>query len=459
MRTEQEKYDEMWTHPEYRNTAPGEMAVDHFISLAKPKFTDSLTDFGCGTGRAALRLSNYCHVKMLDFSSYSLDFDVRKQLDPDGRFTFRRCDLTKPIIQDKSEFTKYGFCCDLMEHIPPEDVKQTLINILYAARHVYFQISCQPDNMGKLIGEQLHLTVQPYEWWLALFTELKCNIHYSAGNENVCTFYVTRWADGKGIKGVATVNTDDEQIRKNVLVNMKLGLPEAKPYEQQDTELIILAGGPSLKDFIDEIKLNKRMGVPVVTVNGAYNWALENGIKPDVQIILDAREFNERFTQPITPSCQYLISSQCDPKVVAAIPTDQITLWHSGDSIIASVMEELNTPHDVFPVFGGMTVMLRALPLLLMLGYHRFCIYGFDSCIMGDEHHGYEQKENDYNVTLDVTCGGRVFKCQGWHVVQAHEFLELQPMIADFCEMDIKGDGLIAHIIKTGASFSHNLED
>jgi hypothetical protein len=270
-------------------------------------------------------------------------------------------------------------------------------------------------------------------------------------NDTDCLFYVSAWATGKDVKGVSGVNTEDDTIRSNVLANLKLGLKEVKPYEQNDNELILLCGGPSLNDYADEIKLNKRLRVPIVTMNGAYNWALEHGIKPDVQIILDARAFNKRFIEPIVPSCTYLISSQCDPELVSAIPESQIYLWHSGADVVRSCVEELGITKDVYPVYGGMTVPLRAIPLLLMLGFHRFVVYGFDSCIKNNHHHAYSQPENDFNTVIDVTCGDETFKCHGWHLTQAYEFIELQQMIGDLCEMDVKGDGLIAHIINTGA--------
>lgn len=452
MMTETEKYQKVWKHDQYREVAPGEYAVDLFVRLAKPKSTDTITDYGCGTGRASLRLSLFSKVRMLDFTSNSLDLNVIDYLSND--LTFEQWDLTQPI---NVGFSRLGFCTDVMEHIPTDDVMTVLKNIVTSSRHVFFQISCVPDQLGALIGETLHLTVKPYSWWLDRFNELNCTLHFSEDRETDCLFYVTAWATGKDVKNIATVNTDDEQIRANILTNIKLNLPEVKPYEQQDKELIILAGGPSLNEYINEIKFNKRMGIPVVTMNGAYNWALDHGIKPDVQIILDAREFNKRFVDPIVPTCKYLIASQCHPALTKAIPKDQIVLWHSGAEAVRSCVEELGITRDIYPTYGGMTVMLRGLPLLIMLGYSKFVIYGFDSCLMTDDHHAYSQPENDYNNVLDVTCGDRVFQCHGWHLTQAFEFQELQQMIGDLCEMDVKGDGLIAHIIRTGSQLSQTM--
>lgn len=62
---------------------------------------------------------------------------------------------------------EYGYCCDVMEHIPLERVAAVLDGIarrtLAAA---YFRIATRPDVMGKrLIGEPLHLTIRDGAWW------------------------------------------------------------------------------------------------------------------------------------------------------------------------------------------------------------------------------------------------------------------------------------------------------
>lgn len=343
-------------------------------------------------------------------------------------------------------------CTDVMEHIPPEDVETVLRNIVTSCRHCFFQISCVPDHMGELIGEQLHLTVQPYAWWLEQFQKIGCLVHWSQDFGEACAFYVTAWVTGQVAKDRCSVNTEDKVLIEQIKQNLTLGLAEIVPQPEQPGELIILAGGPSLNDFEAEIRLNKRLGVPIVTVNGAYNWALERGINPDAQIVLDAREFNKRFVAPVIPTCKYLIASQCHPELVKALPKGQTFLWHSGQDNVQEAMKEVHAEeeHIWYPVFGGMTVMLRALPLLIMMGYKKFVIYGFDSCIMHDSHHGYAQPENDYAETVEVTCGGRVFKCHGWHLTQAQEWVEIQAMIGDLCEVEVKGDGLISHIVRTG---------
>ena len=58
-----------------------------------------------------------------------------------------------------------------------------------------------------------------------------------------------------------------------------------------------------------------------------------------------------------------------------------------------------------FPVPGGSTVVLRALPLMRMLGLSQFHLFGFDSCVLPEAHHAYPQPENDNPETSPIHCG------------------------------------------------------
>ena len=245
-------------------------------------------------------------------------------------------------------------------------------------------------------------------------------------------------------------------IRKNIIANLALDLPEATPHQQNDLEIMLLAGGPSLDEFEDEIIRKRSEGMLLVTTNGSYNWCLERGLKPSAQIVVDAREFNKRFVIPHSAGCRYLLASQCHPETVRAAPLEQVVLWHAGSAsaVKESVeyFDKLNRrARQYFPIMGGSTVMLRAIPLMVMLGYRKFHIYGFDSCVMEGRHHAYVQEENDRKFLMDVTVGNRTFKCHAWMLVQAQQFIDMQKMIAPVVEMAVYGDGLIANIIQTGA--------
>ena len=66
----------------------------------------------------------------------------------------------------------WSFCCDVLEHIPPEKVDAVLQTILRSTdRGGLLTIAHYPDSMGSRIGETLHLTVKPWAWWAERLTD------------------------------------------------------------------------------------------------------------------------------------------------------------------------------------------------------------------------------------------------------------------------------------------------
>ena len=450
---ERDKYRKMWEHPEYRGVAPGEHAAMTFLTQARLPADADVIDFGAGTGRGAMMIAllGGAKVQMLDFAENCLDPEVRQctETQPE-RLKFAVTDLTRPIPFHAA----YGYCTDVMEHIPPEDVLAVLKHILASAEHVFFQISCVDDVMGALIGEPLHLTVKPAAWWLQQLTGLGAVVHWQQSNEEACHIYCSAWGKADEIISRGRINVGetvaDAQVRENVLA----GWAHATPHDKQEREVIVLAGGPSMKGELREIFALRAAGAALITVNGAYDWALQNGLEPSAQIVLDAREFNARFTRTPHPTCKYLIASQVHPKTLEGLPRERTLLWHSGISDANEALIREQTGH-YFPVPGGSTVVLRAIPLLRMLGFARMHMFGFDSCVSGADHHAYSQPENNDEVTMPMTCGGRSFLCTPWMISQAAEFRDLVAFLGNEVELAVYGDGLIAHMIKHGASFAH----
>jgi hypothetical protein len=467
-KTEVEKYAAMWERPEYRQVAPGEHVAQVFLGIARPKPGATVIDFGTGTGRGALGLALFggLKVEMLDFTANCLDPDIKNALTTQAHMLkFTQHDLTDPC----PVVAEYGFCTDVLEHIPTADVDRVLRNMLKAAQHLFLQISCEPDHLGALIGETLHLTVQPFAWWLQKLQALDCLVHFSHDAGTHCLFYVTAWAAGKDIVAAGTLNVEEATILANVRANIAGGWMQAEPHMPNDVDVMILAGGPSLADYVDTIKQLRQEGVKLITLNGTYNWALDQGMKPSAQVVVDARPFNARFTKPVIDDCKYLIASQVDPSVLEGLPKDRTYLWHTGAEYIR---DDLMATFPVwYTVPGGSTVMLRAIPLLRMLGFKRFHLFGFDSCLRdqadiysqvdGREkntaaHHAYAQPENDDALVVNVTAGGRIFQCHPWMACQAQEFMDLVKYLGDEIELEVYGDGLINHILRSGAEISED---
>lgn len=452
---EKSKYEKMWAHDAYRNFSPGEQSAQIFLNVVKPAKGERILDLGCGTGRGSLMLALFGQAKMtmIDFARNCLDEDVRNALVTQPHaLEFIEADLRKPL----PVVAKYGYCTDVLEHIPPADVDAVIVNCLRAAQHVFFQISTVPDHFGQTIGEHLHLSVHDFAWWKAKLQEFDAIIHWAEEAAGVCAFYVSSWKTGTELVSYGVLNTENEELKRNVISSTKRGLRILFPHTQNEEKVLLLGGGPSLAENLEEIRAKRAQGYKLVTTNGAYNWAVKNGLEVSCQILVDAREFNKRFVSPLQPKCQYMLASQCAPEVFDAVPAEQTWLWHSAlDEEQCEMLQDyhLDRGEPFFPIIGGSTVMLRAIPLLMTLGFHHLEIYGFDSCLVGHDHHAYPQAENETTSIIQVACGDRIFDCQPWMASQAQEFMDLINALSDTnLELIVHGDGLIAHIIQTAAS-------
>lgn len=176
--TERDKYRTLWQFEGYRDIAPGEFAAPFAAALMEPP--GPVIDFGCGTGRGALALGAAGYeVICLDFADNCRDNEAL-------HLPFVEWDLARPIPLR----APFGFCTDVMEHIPPDHVEAVIGNIMTAADRVFFQISTVEDLFGGTIGQTLHLTVRPYEWWESLFTRLGYDILVREPGPGCCAFYI-----------------------------------------------------------------------------------------------------------------------------------------------------------------------------------------------------------------------------------------------------------------------------
>lgn len=153
---EREKYLAVWEREEYRRVSPGLMETERAWIVCEMQAGQTITDFGSGPCRATKWFQDRgLNVLAIDFAPNAKETDV----------PFIEANLWE--LPDDVPVHDFGFCCDVMEHIPVEKVPMTLRNIAEKARcGVYFRIATRPDRMGpRLIQKPLHMTVRPGSWW------------------------------------------------------------------------------------------------------------------------------------------------------------------------------------------------------------------------------------------------------------------------------------------------------
>lgn len=123
--------------------------------LVRKTGAKTILDYGCGRGDAwgaGGNLHRDIGVKRKDVTLYDPAFKGNSRVLPEGR--------------------KFDgvLCSDVLEHVPREDV-DALIDRLFrhAKLFVWASVCCRPAKKCFPDGTNLHVTIEPYEWWLKKF--------------------------------------------------------------------------------------------------------------------------------------------------------------------------------------------------------------------------------------------------------------------------------------------------
>lgn len=450
-----ETYRRVWSHPAYRNYAPGERNIDGMIAELGPRVGASFIDFGCGTGRPAQELAKRGYrVLAVDFADNCLDNMVD--------VPFLVADLTKlPGLS-----AQFGYCTDVMEHVEVWRTDDVLSGIARCVRGaVYFAISTVKDAFGPALeGKQLHLTIAKASWWRERMLKYWPIVDIVAESEIECHLVARKYPKGfientEGLVNTAC-NTPVDVILDHVKTNAhRSDVKWLCECEAHDRHAVLVGGGPSLKNHLAEIK--RRQDDPnskqdIVALNGAARFLLDNGITPDYLLMVDPREHNVEFLKGC-PARSFLIAAQCHPLVfeyLALAGKDVMTFLMYLPEIDARKNELLPKGTRCTPVVGPTSAGLTAMSVMVAAGYRAMHLYGYDSSDEEGAAHAYAQ---DLSIAetkrLAVNRLGKTYSCSYAMYEQATIFPEFARMIADFgATITVHGTGLLPDIAREMAA-------
>jgi hypothetical protein len=254
---------------------------------------------------------------------------------------------------------------------------------------------------------------------------------------------------------------DSSPTAEHIKSSLARGLPEFQPAICfNDGTFVVVGSGPSVTSFLKDIKEERRNGRAICAVKGSHDWLIENGVEPDLFVSCEPRVRPFKVTSERTI---YLLASRCPPEQFDQLKDRQVVLWHSSASKPDTVtpegkmeldwnelglLEECNEWKGHFGVGGGSTSGLRAILIGFFLGFRKFLLYGFDSCLADDKDtKRFTGETVGTAMKMDVICGGRRFWCNGALAQQATEFQKIYEGMPNIT-IEAKGDGLIAEILK-----------
>ncbi len=177
---ERAKYEAMWAIPAYREHSPGEQLVVTAVEWMEMQ-EGSLIDFGIGSGKAANAFQSLGFgVSGVDIAQNCLNEGINIPV-------VQACLWQLPDLK-----ADYGYCTDVMEHIPPQYIDDVLHGIMRCVPQAFFNICLVDDQLGSMIGERLHLSIYPMRWWAKKFDKLGYRVVRSQQNDYDALFHVAR---------------------------------------------------------------------------------------------------------------------------------------------------------------------------------------------------------------------------------------------------------------------------
>lgn len=241
---------------------------------------------------------------------------------------------------------------------------------------------------------------------------------------------------------------DFPTIREHVKYCAGLGLKFFVPTPgRHGLEAVLVGSGPSVKNEIKNLEKKNRERFPngrflFFGIKGGHDFLVENGIEPHFGVAVDPLEkiHKENFLKKAT-ECKYFIASQCHPTLFDSLIAkgEEVVIWHLlTDNLMKWANEEGSPIYQHYMIPGGSTSGLRAIVLAYSMGFRKFHLFGYDSCLSpakpndkvptlrkvgGEICEGKDEKGRD--KAIEVFVGGKKFMADRAMASQATEFQDL----------------------------------
>ena len=175
------------------------------------------------------------------------------------------------------------------------------------------------------------------------------------------------------LDSVCVVGQDDRA--RNMATSLGRGYPVCTPMEAHDRPLAVVGSGPSVRDYLEEIRAVKE----VWAINGAYDYMVDVGIVPTGFFALDPLPGLVDYVRNPRHETTYYLASTVDSSVLDALDGFRIRLWHTN-------AEDMTYPSGAWSMRGGTTAITRAPYLGYCLGHRDITLYGADSSFEGNRY-------------------------------------------------------------------------
>jgi len=222
--------------------------------------------------------------------------------------------------------------------------------------------------------------------------------------------------------------TSREQILEQVAANaLRHDVPNAQPREYTNRTMVYIGGGPSIRQFLPEIKGRcESEQYDVYTSNMTCGWLLSQGVRPNIHIIVDPKQRKVHDLDYLDEHepVELLLGMQCHPDLfdrakekgakVRKFLATSVT-GEDGKSDREAALAAC-TPED--PTFlgigGGSMCGTRMIYLAAAMGYRTIEFYGVDGSIEKREDnvvncYAYNKPRGEHVLETELASGRKFF--------------------------------------------------
>lgn len=288
----------------------------------------------------------------------------------------------------------------------------------------------------------------------------------------------------EGITAIGAVEDDtrwDNVVKSMARVSKRIELAETNP-----ERIALVCYGPSLADdqTMEHLRKSIAGGAKVVSVSGAHDFLLSQGIVPDFHVECDPRPHKALNIVAAHPTVKYLIASVCHQDVFDRLDGADVSLWHVATAEHQRRLVDECGEKGGTIISGGGSVGLRAVTLLYAMGYRNYAIYGMDSSFrFPDEIYekavelAIAEKHDELQAIVSncqqwagrhfgkvqdvvgVDCGGRILFSSPQLLTYATYFFEMAQQLQN-CQFELIGNGLLQSmgVLYNGLEQTANIE-
>lgn len=248
----------------------------------------------------------------------------------------------------------------------------------------------------------------------------------------------------EGVSVSTATPTDD--IVNNIKINIKKDVKAIHHLEEwrEGVPFALVGGGPSLKTQLEELKKYKY----IMACGSVHDYLCEQGFSPDWTVICDPDPVMETYLTRRPHNTKYLVASQCSPSMFEHLKGEDVTIWHlAGDKFDQSIYGENNVT-----LGGGCTVGTRAMAIAMGFGFYNLHLFGFDTCLDGENHHAYKFNNPELEKIYDTheiffEQDGPKFQVAGYHLGQLFDIKTMMGQFAGRMSITVHGESLLSYFM------------